>query len=394
MGVETSSGLARRGSSNEGEQHISLCDHENAAAAVGREQIEEELSSEAAVAIHNAAIATGTNECVRWWICAAVEQGAVLFRRNNNNKNKLRCSMKGIVCRSALLLAVLTLLQYGGTIALQHHRDQQRIPLGVQQLGRGPRSSNPNYSAPDSAAAAAIKKSAVLYSRGVTKAHFPTTKETTDAMNKKSAELGKVFNDENRTITLADLEDLVDIPDLNDTRPELSWAEAAVDRGPILDILRRAGLTVDVHVLQRLPTWSQVVRLYGPHPVVLVSGGTGLQQPRLPQQHPRPPPKLVSSTAASSEQQCAAFRDRVPAASRFVGVAGQMNTGTNALARYLEQNVQLVDNTVSRGVLWTVPWYKHGWANLRFRYQYRIPDAHASVMAVVLIRDPYFWMQR
>ena len=100
-------------------------------------------------------------------------------------------------------------------------------------------------------------------------------------------------------------------------------------RKPLLDILTRAGLHVDEHVMRLLPTWSQVEELYGSNPVIF------------------------------GKQYCQAFRDAVPQEKRFVGVAGQMNTGTNALYKYLNQNMYLPENNAFGGVLWTIPWYKH-----------------------------------
>jgi hypothetical protein len=200
---------------------------------------------------------------------------------------------------------------------------------------------------------------------------FPPDASNIAAMKKTNQEMDQIFNNEHHIITLKDLKDLdwtMEPPYgttsvSNDT---ITWEEAAQDRQPILDILQRAGLKVDVHVLQRLPTWSQVVRLYGDSPVMV---GT---------------------------ETCASFRQTVPAHTRYVGVAGQMNTGTNALSKYLINNIHIPENKNNKdhGVLWTVPWYKHGWVSLRGRYEYKPPQDTSLVMPVVLIRDPYFWMQR
>lgn len=187
---------------------------------------------------------------------------------------------------------------------------------------------------------------------------FSETELNNQKMRESTLHFDQVFNS-NHTLTLDDLEDIA----TNKNMPQVSWEEAAHDRQPILDLLERAGLRVDVHVLQRLPTWSQVTELYGDEPVIL---GTETCQP---------------------------FRDRVPPNKRFVGVAGQMNTGTNALSKYLANNIQIKPNRISRGVLWTVPWYKHAWAALKYRYKYRVPEDHDKVLAAVMVRDPFFWMQ-
>lgn len=266
------------------------------------------------------------------------------------------CNVYTIVFRCVLLVCLLSGIQFACSKALLHHQTQQRIPEGVKRFKGPPRVKDPNF-----------KPQSKYIFQGALVSHFPDRAKDAETTKQKNTEMLALFN-ENHTITVADLSDLdpVELP------ANVTWDEAAADRGPILRILQRAGLRVDVQVLQRLPTWSQVTRLYGAAPVVVVPKGNGEQD------------------------SCAAFRARVPVATRFVGVAGQMNTGTNAISKYLAQNIEIAENnaSTSKGILWTVPWYKHGWASLRFRYKYRFPEDHANVLAVVLIRDPYFWMQR
>ena len=134
-------------------------------------------------------------------------------------------------------------------------------------------------------------------------------------------------------------------------------------RKPILEQLRRAGLEVDEEVLRSLPTWRQVKGLYGAKPLIL------------------------------GKETCKDFREAIPLNRRFVGVAGQMNTGTNALAAYFRENLVIPENEILNGILWTVPWYKHSWTSLRNKYKYRLPDKHEAVMPIVVVRDPY-WMKR
>lgn len=178
---------------------------------------------------------------------------------------------------------------------------------------------------------------------------------------KDEAEKTRQNNYGNHTLTLDDF------PDLQSAifdDPQNSWSTLASKRKPILKLLDDAGLTVDKNVLAALPRWSDVVDLYGEKPVI-----HGLET-------------------------CAPFRQQVPVTKRFVGVAGQMNVGTNALAKLFRSNLEITENEMYRGVLWTVPWYKHGWVSLRNKYKYRLPDEHENVMPVVVIRDPYFWMRR
>lgn len=87
---------------------------------------------------------------------------------------------------------------------------------------------------------------------------------------------------------------------------------------------------------------------------------------------------------------CADFRARVPREKRQLGVAGMFNTGTNLLDTQLQRNVKL-----PRPSLWQVPWGKHRMAAVRGNHT--APDMEAidigHVLPVVMIRDPYSWLQ-
>jgi hypothetical protein len=192
-------------------------------------------------------------------------------------------------------------------------------------------------------------------------AFFPGVSKDTEQMQQAEKEYKEMYGG-NHTITLNDLSDLSF--DESIAVSDETWDEAAAARQPIMDLLHAAGLQVDLDVLRRLPRWSEVTDLYGSEPVIY---GT---------------------------ETCEPFRNKIPASERFVGVAGQMNTGTNALGKYLLHNVKIAENEISNGVLWTVPWYKHGWASLKQRYDYRPPENHTKVFAVVIIKDPLFWMKR
>jgi len=115
---------------------------------------------------------------------------------------------------------------------------------------------------------------------------------------------------------------------------------------------------------------------------------------------------------------CEDYKARVPPDRRFLGTAGQMNSGTTALAAYLKRNfvmagtegggeqssTDLADaaeisrrrrRASSRGVLPGVPWMKHGWASLRDdtdRFKF-FAGSVEDVFPVVIIRDPYVWMR-
>lgn len=152
---------------------------------------------------------------------------------------------------------------------------------------------------------------------------FPARSQDTKQMKESEKAYKQLYNG-SHTITLEDLSDLTFDPLLESDE---TWDEAAASRQPIMDILDAAGLQIDLDVLRRLPTWSEVTSLYGEEPVIY---GT---------------------------ETCEQFRNSIPATERFVGVAGQMNTGTNALSKYLQHNLKIPENEVSNGVLWTVPWY-------------------------------------
>jgi hypothetical protein len=158
-----------------------------------------------------------------------------------------------------------------------------------------------------------------------------------------------------------------------------SLSEAIQQRKEILSLLNDARVVADVAAIDilQLPTWSQVTALYGPKPIIL-----GLER-------------------------CATFREQVELQYRFVGVAGNFNSGTTAFGLSLQSNCrfphrnetssQLFSNDkVSNvhGMLSQVPWAKHKMAVYN-KYNHTIlpsvPKEH--VLPVVLVRDPFYWMQ-
>lgn len=170
-------------------------------------------------------------------------------------------------------------------------------------------------------------------------------------------------NNNNNIIGIEDLADIVPIRHMyrNHTLDKASWRQAIVGREKVVDVLTRAGLQIDLEVLKLLPTWDIVKDLYGEEPVIL-----GMER-------------------------CEAFRKAHKPPARFVGIAGHHNCGTNAMVRYLKQNL-VIPGSEREGFLPQVPWHKHGWASLRNLYNFSFPADHSSVMPVVVARDPYFWM--
>jgi hypothetical protein len=108
-----------------------------------------------------------------------------------------------------------------------------------------------------------------------------------------------------RSITQIKKEDLVGIGDdkvakEGETGTDLSLEEVRKGREELLAILEDAGVDdIDVASIAKLPTWSQVVKLYGDKPVVY-----GLET-------------------------CERFRNTIPKDDASVGTAGLFNTGTN-----------------------------------------------------------------
>ena len=104
-----------------------------------------------------------------------------------------------------------------------------------------------------------------------------------------------------------------------------------------------------------------------------------------------------NETIIYNEESCSTYRQRVPYEQRYAGVAGMFNTGTNLLDFLLKDNLQMIDthdnlNYVSRAM---VPWGKH--RNPQLRGVYWAPefenDDPYSVLPVVMIRDPYQFLQ-
>ena len=101
---------------------------------------------------------------------------------------------------------------------------------------------------------------------------------------------------------------------------------------PILDIIKDAGIgRVDDETLILLPTWKEVVDLYGEEPRIY-----GLEN-------------------------CKVFQEHSDPADHFVSTAGTFNSGTNLMAESLIANCHMQDRMdkygyQQRGVRWQVPW--------------------------------------
>lgn len=132
------------------------------------------------------------------------------------------------------------------------------------------------------------------------------------------------------------------------------------DKQVLLDTLHRAGIQyVDDAVVDLLPTWTEISNLYG------------------------------SDTVLVGLDRCEAYRSRVPPNERQVGVAGLFNTGTTALATYLQANVHQL--AVDEKHPYEVPWGKHRMLSLR--HNFTDSERAANVLPIVVVRDPFSWMQ-
>lgn len=155
-------------------------------------------------------------------------------------------------------------------------------------------------------------------------------------------------------------------------------AKAMQERKEILSLLNDAGVIVEDATtdIYQLPTWRQVTDLYGPKPIIL-----GLDR-------------------------CATFRDQVEQHHRFIGIAGNFNSGTTAYGMSLQSNCRFPHHNESssqyfsndkvsnvHGMLSQVPWAKHKMAIYKYNHTilFNVPKEH--VLPVVLVRDPFYWMQ-
>jgi hypothetical protein len=146
-----------------------------------------------------------------------------------------------------------------------------------------------------------------------------------------------------------------------------STGGAQHDKERLIQLLQDAEIEVDDEILDKLPTWEEVVHLYGN--TTILYGGT-------------------------NRQACQHFRNNVPSSVAFLAPAGIFNTGTNAMAAYLEANCKMPNHEGNIPEMqWEVPWGKHMFASQRLnqtRHPHIVKD---HVLPIVMIRDPYFWIQ-
>jgi len=165
-----------------------------------------------------------------------------------------------------------------------------------------------------------------------------------------------------------------DLPDMGydqkkiDALGNITYDEAIKGRERLVDILHDAGIDeIDPEAIAFLPKWSSVKKLYGDRPVVL-----GLER-------------------------CEEFRREADPADISVGTAGMFNTGTNPMAMYVSNNCKLPTNKKDKagGTRWQVPWGKHRLASEKLTNTagHEAKTNKTNVLPIVMVRDPYSWMQ-
>ena len=135
----------------------------------------------------------------------------------------------------------------------------------------------------------------------------------------------------------------------------------------ILDILKDAGyLAISRTDLDKLPTWQQVVDLYGDGPRII-----GLET-------------------------CRQFQNTVDPRKAFPAPAGPFNSGTNLLSGLLWRNCALPKlrrKLDHYGKRWQVNYGKHQPPSTRAYHQLYKSINNTIQLPVVAVRDPYSWMQ-
>lgn len=169
------------------------------------------------------------------------------------------------------------------------------------------------------------------------------------------------------------------------TTTTLTVQQASVGRERLLELLQDAGVhDMEASVIAQMPLWEQVASLYYSDG----SDGDGTTTTTTDRG-----PVIVGL------ETCHQFRATVPVTDASVAVAGLFNTGTNPAAMYLAANCVMPFNTkndkTGRGMRWQVPWGKHMVADRKWTNT-ASHDANVNktnVLPVVLVRDPYSWMQ-
>jgi hypothetical protein len=88
------------------------------------------------------------------------------------------------------------------------------------------------------------------------------------------------------------------------------------------------------------------------------------------------------------KDECAAFREKVPADQDRLSVAGLFNTGTNLLDTQTQKNIKM-----PKAILWQVPWGKHRMAEVKWNHTAANMEKYDKnhVLPVVIVRVHVFF---
>ncbi|KAL3936752.1 MAG: hypothetical protein SGBAC_008004 [Bacillariaceae sp.] len=210
------------------------------------------------------------------------------------------------------------------------------------------------------------------------------------ADNDKNSAGAAFLRDSRQSIQFSDFVKYMSNTDAADVDEGVTYEQAKEGREPLLKILEKdLGLAkLTTSELLQLPKWSEIQDLYGDKPII-----QGLDF-------------------------CLKYQMKVPMSDRYIGVAGSFNTGTTAFGLSLQQNCRFPNRRRSskttttaiandkqarngggavvtnvHGMLNQVPWAKHKMAYERFGHTIDDSIPKENVLPVVLVRDPYYWMQ-
>jgi hypothetical protein len=168
-------------------------------------------------------------------------------------------------------------------------------------------------------------------------------------------------------------------PEQNEALDLQLLVQDTIRRNPLIELLEEAKLIRPEDVKQHLDT------LNNPNATTVVIDGLTL--PTWP---------LLQSLYGKMEEpivlgmeRCQTYRDNVLPKQRYTAVAGMFNTGTNAMEHHLKHNLVQMRST------WQVPWGKHRMPFVRLSHKANglEKEDQTKVMPVVMIRDPFHWMQ-
>lgn len=146
-----------------------------------------------------------------------------------------------------------------------------------------------------------------------------------------------------------------------------TFAQDSEGKERLLWLLRDAGYTaISRESLRQLPTWEHVVKLYGDSPKIV-----GLET-------------------------CKAFRNSIDPRKALLAPAGPFNSGTNLLSSLLWNNCALPKlrrKLDHYGKRWQVNYGKHQPPRTRAYHQVYKSINNTFELPIVIVRDPYTWMQ-